>query len=687
MAAFLAAPPAMGESDRHFDCTGQVAYVCGNAPQEISTISRIGTSSKFQTTSFLFEHPGTRSIRSGDIIHIVGTRKPATPTMRSDTWVDDVMIAEEVEVIGHSDLPPMKPTTASQIDTGDESSNLARVSGIISSVMKDEMNPQWNWLVLRTKSGKVNVATTDYEYPYERLLSLTDAEASVGGRVMPQRRWRRFTGYYIRPLGEDGIKVTSAPPKPSSMKELTEEKIKFHLSPQGSPVPQHVHRRKVSGVILASSARFSFLQTSGGEIVKAFTLPGKDAPPRGTYTIVAGFAAQDFCGLIMSDAEFFQPDAPTDIHTSTADKTDIRSLFHAVKFAWIPDSTKIRRLVTLTGVVASSEESIRTTKTIRVESGEHYINVDISGLDKIDEPPIGSVVEVTGVGNAEFETDHSVATFPRFSGFSIIPMSAEDIVVVKSPPWWTTGRLMVLVLSLIGALAAVSVVAVVLKSMSDKRGRQLYEERVAHVRTEAKVEERTRLAVELHDAISQTLTGVALQVDSAAMANNGENKRLDAFLGNARHMLASCRRELQDCLWDLRTRTFAEKDMTEAILRTIAPHSGKADVSVRFNVPRKRLTESATHSILCIVRELVVNAIRHGKATKIAIAGEYHDGLITFSVRDNGCGFYTTSAPGPREGHFGLQGIHERVSNANGTIKMTSAPGSGTKTVISIRQA
>ncbi len=77
---------------------------------------------------------------------------------------------------------------------------------------------------------------------------------------------------------------------------------------------------------------------------------------------------------------------------------------------------------------------------------------------------------------------------------------------------------------------------------------------------------------------------------------------------------------------------------------------------------------------------------RHGKATKIAIAGESHDGGITFSVRDNGCGFDTASAPGPREGHFGLQGIRERVSTANGTIETVSSPGNGTKTTIHISQ-
>ena len=152
----------------------------------------------------------------------------------------------------------------------------------------------------------------------------------------------------------------------------------------------------------------------------------------------------------------------------------------------------------------------------------------------------------------------------------------------------------------------------------------------------------------------------------------------------ARQLLASCRRELRDCLWDLRSRTFDEKDMTEAIERTLEPHSVSAKISVRFNVPRESLSDSTTHAILHIVRELVVNAIRHGKATEIKVAGESHEGTISFSVKDNGCGFDPSAAPGPNEGHFGLLGIRERLKALHGTFTVESALGKGAKFKVTI---
>ena len=122
--------------------------------------------------------------------------------------------------------------------------------------------------------------------------------------------------------------------------------------------------------------------------------------------------------------------------------------------------------------------------------------------------------------------------------------------------------------------------------------------------------------------------------------------------------------------------------MTEAVAETVRPHIGKTKLLVRFNVPRSRLSDSSAHAVLCIVRELAVNAVRHGHATDIRIAGEFKDGQIRFSVRDNGGGFDPDSRPGSAQGHFGLLGVNERISAFKGTLKIDSAIGKGTKATV-----
>ncbi len=345
-------------------------------------------------------------------------------------------------------------------------------------------------------------------------------------------------------------------------------------------------------------------------------------------------------------------------------------------------------MISFTGRLANDPELTYNTGMLwmRGEGGVTAIDTYAYKFDK-RKNKLGLVMRVTGVCDPVLETDSEKASAPQFKGITIALLPGDGIRIEKPLSIWTVQNLVIAIIPLLFIIALISAACVIQKILYDKRGRQLFAERVAHVRAQTKTEERTRLATELHDAVSQTLTGVALQIDSANIVNRGENPALTKCLATARQLLALCRRELRDCLWDLRSRTFDEKDMTEAVSRAIAPHVGGAKTAVRFNVPRSILSESKVHCILSIVRELVVNAIRHGKATKIWIAGECSDGRISFSVRDNGCGFDVASAPGPGEGHFGLRGVGERVRAAKGTLLVESAPGEGTKATITLPEA
>ena len=117
---------------------------------------------------------------------------------------------------------------------------------------------------------------------------------------------------------------------------------------------------------------------------------------------------------------------------------------------------------------------------------------------------------------------------------------------------------------------------------------------------------------------------------------------------------------------------------------TLEPHVGNTHVAIRFNVPRERLTDNAAHTILRIVRELVLNALRHGQATEVRVAGTIEDDRLLFSVKDNGCGFDPANRPGAREGHFGLLGVRERVAAFAGKLQIDSAPGRGAHVSVSI---
>ena len=223
-----------------------------------------------------------------------------------------------------------------------------------------------------------------------------------------------------------------------------------------------------------------------------------------------------------------------------------------------------------------------------------------------------------------------------------------------------------------------------LHRLVDQRSRDLTAERLVAFTADLKVEERTRLAIELHDTIAQTLTGVSLELDAVRDFARADPSEAERHLAIAARALTSCRNDLKNCMWDLRNQTLGDAHMDLAIRRTLAPHLADAALSVRFNIDRSNLSENTALAILRIIRELTVNAVRHGQATSIRVAGALGDGHLRFSVRDNGCGFDPDARPGVEQGHFGLQGVSERIELLGGDLKIESAATHGTYVRLSL---
>jgi signal transduction histidine kinase len=282
---------------------------------------------------------------------------------------------------------------------------------------------------------------------------------------------------------------------------------------------------------------------------------------------------------------------------------------------------------------------------------------------------------------------HPNAPFPHIEGFSIIVRTPDDIKILSYPPWWTAGRLLAVIGALLAFLSGIAVWNRMLNRIAERRGRELADEKLAHVTSDLKVYERTRLAVELHDSLSQNLTGVSLAIRAANRLADSDSDGMRHSLNVAAKALDSCRDELRNCLWDLRNLTLEETDMNEAIRQTLAPHVGDTGLLIRFNVSRERLSDNTAHCILRIIRELASNAVRHGGATTIKIAGSIEKDKLLFSVSDNGCGFNPENRPNAAGGHFGLQGIQDRVDGFEGEMYIKSAPGDGAKITVSIKAA
>ena len=262
-----------------------------------------------------------------------------------------------------------------------------------------------------------------------------------------------------------------------------------------------------------------------------------------------------------------------------------------------------------------------------VECDSELLPVDVSArpsaLAGID---VNCEVEVTGAFVAETGNWHPNSVFPRVKETFLVIRTPQDIRVLWRPSWWTPGRLLSVIGSLLAALTAILVWNASLRRIAERRGRQLFKEQVARAKSEMRIEERTRLAVELHDSMSQNLTGISMQIDAAGRTIDKDRNKTLRHLGIASRTLDSCREELRNCIWDLRSQALEEQDMNEAIRKTVLQHTDGAKLSIRFNVPRKRLSDNTAHALMRIVRELTTNAVRHGGARLIRIAGALDNG-------------------------------------------------------------
>ena len=343
------------------------------------------------------------------------------------------------------------------------------------------------------------------------------------------------------------------------------------------------------------------------------------------------------------------------------------------------------RLVRMTGLVRALPAEAGDERVFYIDCGKFLIPADVSAKPEIaSELEIGCRVEVTGVCVLESPNWRPSMAFPRIERILLVPRSKEDIRIISRPPWLTTGRLLAFIGALLAALAAILVWNLSLRRLAERRGRELLRSELSQAEAELRVDERTRLAAELHDSLAQNMTGISFQIAAARSARNFSSEAEDKHLETAERMLLSSRTELRRCIWDLRSEALSEPDFAKAIHTTVQPVIGKAKLDLSCDIDRSLMDDSSAHAVLRILRELAANAVAHGKAANVWVACEDKGRELRFTVSDDGCGFNPSTCPGQNEGHFGLSGIRERVKRLEGAFEIKSATGKGTVATVTL---
>lgn len=585
--------------------------------------------------------------------------------------------ARTIRILHRGSPPEPALVQADDILNGDANFRHVRLKGVVYDVFQDEVDPRWSWFILISDGKKVAVALNDTLSPPLTRDKLVGCSVEVTGPCIPGNNGGRlFLGPRMEIQSFDDIRVLDTSPKdPFDVEAFHPNKNSPRMGTGRFDV-----RKKVSGTVLTTWGSGSFLLQAERHLTIRVKLRSRQhVPPFGTPVTVSGFVSKGSFFVTFLDALCRQDGPAANTPARPPKRLNGRDLFLDERGRTHFKNSLDGRLIQVVGTVRAHSN---------VGTPDQHMLLDVSGCDlrvemgSLAAPPIGSNIEITGICMMTAEQDAS--GFDRIRAVSLIPRTADDIRIVSAPSWWTPVRSLMTIGALILLLVAILIWNTLLRKLAERRGLALAKSQIANATNALKVYERTRLAVELHDSLSQTLTGVSFEVNTAGDLVGKDDGKAQKHIGIAAKALDACRVELRNCLWDLRSQALEENDMNEAIRLTLGQDLGESHTSIRFNVARQIFTDNTAHAILRIIRELVTNAVRHGHAAHVRVAGTVDDRKVIFSVRDDGCGFDPQNAPGPREGHFGLDGIRERTERINGTITISSERGRGTEAVVTI---
>jgi signal transduction histidine kinase len=189
------------------------------------------------------------------------------------------------------------------------------------------------------------------------------------------------------------------------------------------------------------------------------------------------------------------------------------------------------------------------------------------------------------------------------------------------------------------------------------------------------LDERQRLAHEIHDTLAQGLTGIVTQLRAAEGADGPDrDRRLAQVRDLARDSLGEARRAVQA----LRPEPLIASQLPEALSELARRVTGTAGitVSVETTGDARPLQPELEVTLYRVAQEALANAEKHARASRIGLTLSYSDDVVLLDVVDDGIGF----RPGDRgDGTgFGLESMHRRVRRVAGKLSIESTPGDGT---------
>jgi len=200
----------------------------------------------------------------------------------------------------------------------------------------------------------------------------------------------------------------------------------------------------------------------------------------------------------------------------------------------------------------------------------------------------------------------------------------------------------------------------------------------------AVLEERNRLAREMHDTLIQGCVGVSALLEAASSAREVSPSISDELLDRARNEVRATVDEARMAVWNLRQN--ANEGLAPAISQLTRRLSLETGIPIGFesNGSAPDLGPENERSLLMIVREALQNALRHADPDHVSVALTSDHRGLRVEIEDDGRGFDPSIINSSNGRHYGLVGMRERAEKLGGRLSLTSSPGKGTQVRLSV---
>ncbi|KAB2861650.1 MAG: GAF domain-containing sensor histidine kinase [Anaerolineae bacterium] len=200
------------------------------------------------------------------------------------------------------------------------------------------------------------------------------------------------------------------------------------------------------------------------------------------------------------------------------------------------------------------------------------------------------------------------------------------------------------------------------------------------------VEERNRLAREIHDTLAQGLTAITLQLETAdaLLESNADTERVRKAIQQAMTLTRANLEEARRSVLDLRAAPLEGKTLAQAVADLLENWSKTAEVQTHLEIEggQRSLPVRIEAGLYRVVQESLTNIRRHAHANTVTIRISMTPESVYLMIEDDGLGFDPSNIP--QEGRYGLIGLNERVKLLGGTLNLQSNPNSGTRVEVQI---